>query len=173
MTEELEPERSPCDVCGKLVTWTQAGRPRKHKCEPKEEPKPAAGGITVDRVIAAYVATRDAIAAEKKKFDAAVASMKALQEKRERWFMGEMDRTGATSMKANGVGSVFIDYKDSAKVSDREEFYAWVNADWEGRNHFLENRVAKGSVKQMLDGGSPPPPGVNYVKIKDVKVRRG
>lgn len=127
--------------------------------------------ITVEQVIEKYIETRDAIEAEKKLFDAKVADLKALQENREKWLMGALDKVGATSMKAPH-GTVFIDWKDSAVVADAGTFLAWVYEDWDERNTFLENRVSKTAVKQRLEDGQTPPPGVNYTKVKDVKVRR-
>ncbi len=128
-------------------------------------------GITVERVIEKYIGTRDAIEAEKKLFDSRVSTLKALQEKREKWLMGALDKMGATSIKAPH-GTVFIDWKDSATVADAGTFLAWVHEDWDERNTFLENRVSKTAVKQRLEDGETPPPGVNYTKVKDVKVRR-
>lgn len=127
--------------------------------------------ITVEQVIEKYIETRDAIEAEKKLFDAKVADLKALQENREKWLMGALDKMGATSMKAPH-GTVFIDWKDSAVVADAGTFLAWVREDWDERNTFLENRVSKTAVKQRLEDGQTPPPGINYTKVKDVKVRR-
>ena len=127
--------------------------------------------ITVEQVIEKYIETRDAIEAEKKLFDARVATLKTLQENREKWLMGALDKMGATSIKAPH-GTVFIDYKDSATLADAGTFMAWVHADWEDRKAFLENRVSKTAVKQRLDDGENLPPGVSYVKVKDVKIRR-
>ncbi len=127
--------------------------------------------ITVEQVIEKYIETRDAIEAEKKLFDSKVADLKALQENREKWLMGALDKMGATSMKAPH-GTVFIDYKDSVAVADAGIFMDWVRSDWDGRKTFLENRVSKTAVKQRLDDGDMLPPGVNYTKVKDVKVRR-
>jgi diaminopimelate epimerase len=134
----------------------------------KEEP---AMTITVEQVIEKYIVTRDAIEVEKKLFDAKVADLKALQENRERWLMGALDKLGATSIKSPH-GTCFIDYKDSATVADAGAFMDWVHEDWEYRKTFLENRVSKTAVKQRLEDGETPPPGVSYAKVKDVKVRR-
>jgi hypothetical protein len=179
------PWKKPCPDCGKELTWLADGsRPRAHKCEPKERPPSGegenvenaqssqpTGSITADRVIEAYVATRDEISKLKKAFDAQVADMKALQEKRENWLQGEMDKLGLNSFKGEH-GTAFVKYKDSATVADRENFLAWVNGDWESNQHFLENRVSKAAVKQRLEDGKTLPPGVNYVKIKGVNIRR-
>jgi len=175
MTDELgfdtptdEPDRKPCPDCGREMTWLADGsRPRAHKCQP-EQPHT---GVTVDRVIEAFVKTRDELAALKKEYEARAADAKDLQDRRANWLKTKMDVLGVTQLK--GIhGSVFVDYKDSATVSDGESFKAWCHADWENRSFFLANSVNKTAVKQALDDGQPPPPGVNYTKIKDVKVRR-
>jgi hypothetical protein len=125
--------------------------------------------VTVDLVIEKYVETRDLLAEKKRAYDAECADLKALQDKREAWLKGKMDELGVDSFKS-AHGTCFIAWKDSATVSDREAFLEYVitHEAW----HFLENRVSKTAVKQLLDDGEVPPPGVNYVKIKDVSVRR-
>lgn len=127
--------------------------------------------ITADQVVAKYVETRDLIEQKKKACEAEVADLKALQEKRENWLKTELDKLGVESFKT-AHGTAFITFKDSATVSDREAFLDWVEGDFVERKHYLENRVSKTAVKQRLEDGEPPPPGVNYVKVKDVQVRR-
>lgn len=179
MTED--PKQKACPVCGRTgLTWLADGsRPRSHKCEPQAQTQTSAtepvqeGGITADRVIDAFIKTRDEIAVLKKQFEADVADMKLLQEKRGNWLKTQMDKLGVKGLK--GVhGSVSIDWKDSAKVADPAIFLSWVFEDTEGRKHFLENRVSKTAVKQYLEDEDLVglPPGVDYTKFKDVKVRR-
>jgi hypothetical protein len=127
--------------------------------------------ITADAVIAAYVKTRDLIDEKKKVFDAEVESLKALQDKRELWLKGELEKLGVESFRTNH-GTAFVDWKDTATVKDREAFFGWIEGDFSERKFYLEARCNKTAVKQALEEGVPPPPGVDYVKIKDVKVRR-
>ena len=122
--------------------------------------------------IAMYIATRDQIAEAKAKFELETDDLKALQERRESWMLGRLDANGATSMGKPGVGTCFVDWKDSATVADGDAFLNWVHGNWAVNKQFLENRVSKTAVKQRLDEGETPPPGVNYTKIKGVKVRR-
>jgi hypothetical protein len=131
----------------------------------------AGGAITADMVIAKYVETRDLIEEKKKALDAELADLKVIQENRANWLKTQMDALGAESIKSVH-GTCFIDWKDSATVADGEAYKEWVYSDWENRKHFLENRVSKTAVKQELDDGRQLPPGVNYVKFKDVKIRR-
>ena len=125
--------------------------------------------ITIDAIVAAYVQTRDDIDARKKALDLELEELKALQERRESYIKGEMDRLGVESFKT-AHGTAFVTWKDSATVKDRESFFAWVKEN--DAFEFFESRVSKTAVKQRLEDGSPPPPGVDYVKIKDVQVRR-
>ena len=177
MNGELqEPERFECPTCGKMLTKMKNGELRTHKCVPKEQPaeQVQTGGITADRVITAFIKTRDEIAVLKKQFEEAVAAMKVLQEKRGGWLKTQMDSLGVKGIK--GVsGSVSIDWKDSAKVADPAIFLSWVFENTEERKHFLENRVSKTAVKQYLedeDHAGALPPGVDYSRFKDVKIRR-
>jgi hypothetical protein len=127
--------------------------------------------ISIDSVVDAYIQTRDLIEEKKKAFDAEVAELKDLQDRREKYILGSLDKLGVESFKT-AHGTAFIDWKDSATVKDRESFFAWVEADFENHKHYLESRVSKTAVKQGLEDGAPPPPGVDYVRVKDLKVRR-
>ena len=125
--------------------------------------------ITVDMVIEKYVATRDLIAARTKALAAELADLKALQEKREAWLMSEMTRVGATSLKTPH-GTSYIETGDSVSVADWPTFFGWVQANAEFE--FLTHSVSKTAVKQRLEDGQAPPPGVNYTTFKGIKVRR-
>jgi len=185
-------EKKPCPVCGKKLTWTADGkRPRQHKCK-EEAPvaqqavvpdaqmnmfdQPPAPVVTegplVDVVIAKYIATRDLIAEKTKALEAELAELKEFQKKREAWLLGKMDSLGIETMRAKDVGTCFVDWKDSVSVADPDAFLGWVHEDWENRRTFLTNAANKTAVKQRLSENELPPPGVNYVKVKDVKIRR-
>ena len=125
--------------------------------------------IAVDMVIEKYVATRDLIAAKTKALNAELADLKALQEEREAWLMSEMTRVGATSLKTPH-GTSYIDTQDSVSVADWPTFFTWVQANSEFE--FLTHSVSKTAVKQRLEDGQAPPPGVNYSTFKGIKVRR-
>ena len=138
----------------------------------RREGAPKTTTITPEMVVAAYIATRDAISALTKKYEEEKAALEAIQAKRGGWLLGTLDRQQAKSMKCD-AGTFFVDWKDSATVADGPAFMAWVHEKWEDRKHFLENRVSKTAVKARIeDEKETPPPGVNYTKIKDVKVRR-
>jgi len=125
--------------------------------------------ISIDAVVEKYVVTRDQIAEIKKRCDTEIQTLQELQDRREAFLKGELDRMGVESFKT-AHGTCFVDWKDSATVKDREAFMTWVKEN--DAFEYLESRVSKTAVKAALDEGQPPPPGVDYVKIKDVKVRR-
>ena len=131
--------------------------------------KPMRQQITAEMVVAKYVETRDIIAAKKKELDAELAILKDLQTKRENWLMAEMNRIGATSIKTPH-GTSYIDTVDNVSVADWSTFFGWVQ---EGQKFdFLTHAVSKSAVKQAIEDGQPPPPGVNYSQFKSIKVRR-
>jgi hypothetical protein len=140
----------------------------------EEKPMPEPAKITADQVIAAFVKTRDEISKLKKEFEEAEANLKALQERRAQWLLVELDKLGGgekASIKT-AHGTAFVEFKESATVADKEAFFGWVEEDFATRKHFLESRVSKTAVKQRLEDGETPPAGVNWVRIKDVKIRR-
>ena len=125
--------------------------------------------VTADAVIQAFVKTRDEIATKKKVFDFEVADLKAIQQKRSDWLKSKMDELGVESMKSE-FGTSYIDWKDSASVADWPVFIDWVKT--EDQFDFLNHAVNKTAIKQRLEDGEVLPPGVNYSKFKDVKIRR-
>jgi hypothetical protein len=172
------PERKPCPDCGKEVTWTQAGRPRQHKCVDKaeapekveQEAKPEPEGL-VAKVIAKYLSDKAEIERKTKEFEESLKETKDLQNKRLEFLGTHMKKEGVTSQNtAYGRSEV---YKvDSATMADPLIFTNWVSEDYENRKHYLENRVSKTAVKQGLSDGELVPPGVNYTTIEKVKVVR-
>lgn len=166
-----EPERKPCPECGKEVTWTNAGKPRAHKCEPKNNGGSSTSEGIFDKIIGKYIENRDLIAAIEARMKSEVAELKEQQEKIENFLAGKMQTMGLSSIKS-GKGTCFEKYRESATVSDRESFFEWVHANWEENRYFLENRVSKSAVKQMIEDGDVPPPGISFTRVRGVNIRR-
>jgi hypothetical protein len=167
-----------CDQCGVaegICEHNQGqggfGVVRKSEFVPPEKEKPAPQGITADIVIAKFIETRDELAANSKAYEAEKARLKDLQERRSMWLNGELKRQGLESFKT-ASGTCFKDKKDRANVADGAAFMKWVGDNFEENKHFLENRVSKAAVKQRLEDGELAPPGINYITIQDVKIRR-
>lgn len=181
--EKTGPERKPCPECGKEVTWTQAGKPRQHKCVAKttEETIQSTGGEDqeeeglrpptglVAKVIAKFIEAKDEIERRNKEHAENLKDINDLQTKRLAFLGEHMKKEGVTSQ--NTVFGRSEIYKvDSATVADPLIFMNWVREQEEWT--FLENRVSKMAVKQRLSDGETLPPGINYTQIDKVKVVR-
>lgn len=128
--------------------------------------------VTVDMVIAAFLETREEIEAIEKEAQAKVAGLKELQERRRMWLDGKMRESGVTNMSIKDVGTCFYQTKESVTMGDWDVFFGFVkeNEAWELLNHAVNKTAAlevMGSQRQL-----PPPPGVNYVAVREVHVRR-
>jgi hypothetical protein len=127
--------------------------------------------VTTDRVVEAYVKTREELSQLKKAYEAEEARLKALQEKREDWLAAQMDASGETSKKTPH-GTCFFTRKESVTVADWDVLleYAITNEAWE----LFERRVAKTAALEIMgaDRDQQPPPGTNYVAFRTVNVRK-
>lgn len=126
-----------------------------------------AAHVTADRVVEAYIATRDLIAEKNKEID----RLKEVQAKREAWLAAKMDADHAKGISTT-VGSCNFYTLASVTVADGAAFKEWVHEDWEGRKHFLNNAASKDAVSVHVTDGNTPPPGVNYATVRKVKVVR-
>lgn len=174
IVQSVHPEIPPIekDHPGLVTSFGEQEDTQLNIFDPPVPPPPAADGPTVDKVVAKYVATRDLITEKTKALEKELADLKDFQKKREAWLLGKMDALGVESMRAKGIGTCFVDWKDSVSVADPDAFLGWVHENWDGRRTFLTNAANKTAVKQRLSENEPLPPGVNYTKIKDVKIRR-
>ena len=95
--------------------------------------------------------------------------------KKEEWLLAKLEEDGAKNI-ATKHGTVYATVFESVTVADAEEFLTWVKEN--DRFDCLEKRVAKNEVLHIMgdsgDSGRPnsPPPGVNYVAIRKVIIRK-
>lgn len=127
--------------------------------------------INADVVVEAYVRTRYMI----KELEDKISEMKTFQAKKEEWLLAKLEEDGAKNI-ATKHGTVYATVFESVTVADAEEFLTWVKEN--DRFDCLEKRVAKNEVLHIMgdsgDSGRPnsPPPGVNYVAIRKVIIRK-
>ena len=127
--------------------------------------------INADVVVEAYVRTRYMI----KELEDKISEMKTFQAKKEEWLLAKLEEDGAKNI-ATKHGTVYATVFESVTVADAEEFLTWVKEN--DRFDCLEKRVAKNEVLHIMgdsgDSGRPnsPPPGVNYVAIRKVNIRK-
>lgn len=127
--------------------------------------------VTIDRVVEAYVKTRQEIQALEKELEAKLQPLKAMQEKREQYMLGQLNEIGAKNVKT-AHGTVYTAVKESVTMGDWDSFLNWVK---EGeRYEFLNKAVNKtAALEEMGDERNhQPPPGVNYTAIRTVQVRK-
>ena len=127
--------------------------------------------INVDTVIDAYVKTRNDIKALEEK----ISELKGFQAKKEEYFIQKMTDNGVDSFKSKH-GTVYTSIAESVTVADQEIFFNWVrdNEAWS----FMEKRASKSEILNYMgdkeDSGrpNPPPPGLSYIAIRKVGVRK-
>lgn len=121
----------------------------------------------IDKVTEAYVATRVEIS----QLNAKIDELKELQAKREDWLYAEMTKIGVSSVKT-GHGSVFVKLKESVTVADWAAVLNWARR--EDKFEFLNAAVSKKAVLEYMgkDREVAPPPGVNYVAVRTVQIRK-
>jgi hypothetical protein len=131
--------------------------------------------MNVEKMVETYIGLRDKRAVAKKEWEGVDKQYKMLLDKLEEKLKMALDEVGATSMKTEH-GSFFKTYVTSAKVADFDALLDYIkqNDEW----GLLERRVSKARVVELMseraDGtfANDPPPGVDFVRIEEVQVRR-
>ena len=139
--------------------------------------------ITVDQVVGAFVDTRDEIAKRKKEFEKWAAEQKVLQEARENWLRTFLEESGQTGAKTK-AGTIYFKRKESVRVADWDAFLTYVKES--GQWELLTKGAAKTAVMEVMGDietvrvgekdverrPNQPPPGLDYVSIREVGVNR-
>lgn len=131
--------------------------------------------LNVDLAVAKFVELRDRKAALKKQCDEETQKLDSLMDGIEVWVKTQMHEAGTTSMKTPH-GTAYIAWKESATVADWDAVLGYI------KEHeawgLLEKRVSKAEVKTIMEEDrngqyqNPPPPGVNFVRVETINVRR-
>ena len=125
--------------------------------------------ITVDRVVAGYIALRqqkkDIERDAKERADALDAQMGKI----EAWLLTQANQQGVTSFKTKH-GTAFVTTTDFANVANWDSVLTFIKE----REAFdlLERRVSKTAVRGYIDADGKVPTGVNYGTKLSVHVRR-
>ena len=131
--------------------------------------------MNVDDLTAKYIELRDRKAKIKKEAEDAEAALSVLQDAIGDKIREIMHANGVTSVKT-AHGTAYIAYRESATVADWDVLLGFIKKSeaWD----LLERRVSKSAVKDRMEedrNGNyhhEPPPGVNFVRIEGVNVRR-
>lgn len=127
--------------------------------------------VKVEQVVQAYVATRDEIAAIKKRQKEELTALEEVQETRARWLHKQLDEVGTDSMKT-AHGTVFKKKTERVSMGDWETFLGYVttNQAWE----LLNKAVNKTEALERMgeDRDTTQVPGVKYSAEIEIGVRR-
>lgn len=131
--------------------------------------------LNIDQLVAKYVELRDRKTAIEKKAEADKAELTKIMDAIEGKIKEQMHQLGVKSMKTDH-GTPYISYKESATVADWDVLLPHI---LETENYdLLERRVSKTAVKTFMEEDrhgnytNPPPPGVNFVRVETINVRR-
>jgi len=132
--------------------------------------------VNVDDLTAKYIELRDRKAKIRKEADEAEAALDVIQDAIGDKIREIMHANGVTSLKTPH-GTAYIAYRESATVADWNVLLGFIKKSeaWD----LLERRVSKSAVKDRMEedrNGNythEPPPGVNFVRVEGVNVRRG
>ena len=125
--------------------------------------------INITTLVSKYIAARDLkariVADHKKKLEPLDAAM----DKTEAAILDFFSKHGMESARCE-AGTAYKSSKSSATVVDMDAFLEFVrqNDAW----HFLERRVSKAAVDEMVAAERNLPPGVNYSRIASIGIRR-
>ncbi len=126
--------------------------------------------VTPDAVTAAFVATRDEIAAKKKAFENWKAEQEEVQDRRRAYLKSQM-AAGTTGLKT-AHGTVYLKRKESLTVADKEVFLKHIQEtdSWE----LLDIRAAKKANLEIMgeERTQQHAPGLKYTAIEEVMVNR-
>lgn len=131
--------------------------------------------MKTDMLVGKYVELRDRRSKLKKEFEAQDKEIKDMMEKIEDVLHKALIESGEKS-KSTNYGIVFKTTKDYANVADWEAVLNFIdeNKAW----GLLERRVSKNEVKSLMEPDEagkftkPPPPGINFVQVETVGIRR-
>ncbi len=152
--------------------------------------------VNMDMIVEAYIATRDEIKRLEKELEDKLKPLKEFQENRELYMLGLLNSAGCQNMKTKH-GTAYVLTKESVTMGDWDAFKSWAIESplakaltrddipvevreevyqafkQEAHIEFLTHSVAKKAVQEKLEEGEPVPPGVNFVQVKTVGIRKG
>lgn len=123
----------------------------------------------LDDAINTYVATRDALAAERKIYNSYEAKAKHYLERIEMFIKDKADELGVDSVRTQS-GTAYRSVKTQYRVGNWEAYIEWLIET--GNFHCVEKRAAKNAVKEIHDDTGVVPPGLEYHVEVGFDVRR-
>lgn len=125
--------------------------------------------MTPEKAVNKYIQLREAKAKIKSIRDKELEIISDAMDRLEGHLMKFMNESGTTSLKCRG-GTAYITTKKSATVNDWPAFLAHVQntGEWD----LLNRSCSKTAVVERVDSAEGVPPGLNYVEINQVNIRK-
>jgi len=144
---------------------------QRHGAVIKAKGEKVMGLPTVDQVVAKYVETREQLKKMQAELDEQTKPLKEFQQKREQWLMGELNKIGAKNVKTPH-GTVYQTTTESVTMADWDSFFSFVQET--KQFNLLTHAVNKTAALEIMgeERQNALPPGVNYVAIRTVNVRK-
>ncbi len=123
----------------------------------------------VDDVVSGYLRLRDEKKRIAKRQKEELAPLNAKMKKIEAWLQAWMHLQGGQNMKTKH-GTVYLSTTTSAKVEDRNVFFAFVRD-----NHMwamLTSNVSEDAVEEYIESTGDVPPGVSVSRETNARVRK-
>lgn len=124
--------------------------------------------FTVDEVISKYLDLREQIEKIEADHKAKTAPLKSAMEGIEKYLLALSNKTGQTQFGTER-GTAFLSTVTACKVSDWEATKKYIQD--HGAFHLLNKAVNKTAVGEFIEQHAVPPPGVEWVKMREIKVR--
>ena len=87
--------------------------------------------------------------------------------------LDRLNKEGQQSAKSASGAIVFKQLKTHCRVTNREEWIAWLATHWDEGRDMLTTHVSKDAVKSYAENDKGIPAGVEITQIYDVNVRKG
>ena len=126
--------------------------------------------VNVDDVIQAYIKLRDDTDALEKRHKEELKPLRDKMSKCELWLQNQLQLAGLQSFKSD-KGTAFFQEVQTVSVPGWEDTKKFIQEKdmWD----LLDRRVSKSAVLDYIETYGEVPPGVNVVRTKLVRVRRG
>ena len=127
--------------------------------------------LTVDTVVAKYIALRDKRSELKKAYEADDSKYKEAMEKCESWLLAQANALGVDNFAVKGVGTAIKGKQMQVSCKDWKAFHQFVKEN--DMLDMFERRVSHAVLKQyMEDHNDEIPPGLDVIFEQIVTVRR-
>lgn len=123
----------------------------------------------IEEVIGKYIDLRDAVERKTSALKDELAPLQAAMKVIESHLMDVAIKTGQTKFGTKH-GTAFITTKTGCNVADWDATLGHIRAN--NAFHLLNKAVNKTAVGEYIEAHGNPPPGINWVAMKEIQIRR-